>query len=144
MTRRTMESFEDTISVMESVGGREYVLCPPACQIGPLSDLRFVRSVCQTEALNCLLSNSSMCRTEAGQYGVNGEVNPALREAFEDQLNREQVQNTRWISAFAPIMVRGRPIDIANTGWGVIVAEREQDAQGFIGFTIKRQEGDSE
>ena len=53
---------------------------------------------------------------------------------FQDPLNTTQVKNTHWISAFAPIMIKGRPVNIADTGWGVIIAEREQDNLGMFGF----------
>ena len=60
-----------------------------------------------------------------------------ILSGFSDPLNETELRNQHWIAAFAPIVVRGRPIDIADTGWGVIVAEREVDDPGIFGFQLK-------
>ncbi len=56
---------------------------------------------------------------------------------FSDPLNSAKLRNQHWIAAYAPIVIRGRPVNIADTGWGVIVAEREDNDPGIFGFQLK-------
>ena len=56
---------------------------------------------------------------------------------FSDPLDPAELRNQHWIAAFAPIVVKGRPTEIADTGWGVIVAEREDNEPGIFGFQLK-------
>ena len=52
-----------------------------------------------------------------------------LIEDFKDPLAAEP--NGRWLAAFEPVVVKGRPGEIADTGWVVIVkGERLREEKG--------------
>jgi hypothetical protein len=47
---------------------------------------------------------------------------------YHDPLDHESGTANRWIAAFQPVVVAGRPADVGTTGWVVIVQERYDEA----------------
>jgi serine/threonine-protein kinase len=77
--------------------------------------------------------------TQETTVGGNPWVAELLLSGFNDPWHAVPLSNTHWIAAYAPIWIQGRSPDIADTGWGVIVAEREIDEPGFFGFELRRR-----
>lgn len=101
---------------------------PPTVDAKLLNEMTTIRDAAAREALE---NPEEIDHWQAG-----------ILQDFVDPLNPKALENEHWISAFAPIVVRGRPINVADTGWGVIVAEREQDDPGIFGFRLKILSGD--
>ena len=57
--------------------------------------------------------------SNAGETGMS-RVLSSFRDPLGDPDSKHQ-----WSAAFAPVIVKGRPLEIADTGWGVVVAERD-------------------
>lgn len=64
-------------------------------------------------------ARSALADSDRKSRGFPSELLKRFRDPLPDG------DHSEWTAAFAPIMVYGRPIEIADTGWGVIVAERD-------------------
>ena len=54
-------------------------------------------------------------------HGI-AQVVKHFRDPFADSSSSDD-----WNAAFSPVIIKGRPMEIADTGWGVIVAERKRE-----------------
>ena len=76
-----------------------------------------------------LLEQSLQIREEARQALLQNTTSRSagvarVLDRFQDPF-QDSSADQAWIAAFAPVIVKGRPIEIADTGWGVIVAEQD-------------------
>ncbi|MBX3444088.1 MAG: protein kinase [Planctomyces sp.] len=56
--------------------------------------------------------------------GRNGSGGAAIRTDYRDPLDRS---GDAWLAAFEPVLVQGRPDELRDTGWVVIVQTRQMD-----------------
>ncbi len=74
--------------------------------------------------------------SQISQSDSNSWTAELLLNSFDDPWHTIPLTNTHWVAAFSPVLIQGRSPGIADTGWGVIVAEREIDQPGVFGFEL--------
>ncbi len=110
---------DTTENVLRDQSLRGLILHHPQMQISPDAKPVTVDSemLKETEAIRNQVRSQLMQNARVGHGG-----SAQLLKRFLDPLSEDG--DTNWVAAFAPVVVNGRPIEIADTGWGVIVAER--------------------
>ena len=110
---------DTTENVLRDQSLRGLLLHHPNMQISPDAEpvTVDVGMLKEAEAIRNQVRSQLMQNERVGRGG-----SAQLLERFLDPLAKDE--DNIWVAAFAPVVVNGRPIEIADTGWGVIVAER--------------------